>query len=217
MTGNPWMVDNVSYFYFLNCPECAFKTKSKNIFQDHAVENHPLSCVLFENSFESDPITFDLNEPNQILEEIMFPEPDNTTLVSKKEANDKKYKSQSKFDDIPLPQSNEGKPGLYHLCEFCDYESTNEFQFKNHIKAHGSSVLPIAVLTKKVQKPNEINQKLMSSDQTTDHQSENDNNEIDWNKLVKCPIGNCNFETKQKHIRWHMKSKFEIFLVTLMT
>ena len=209
MTGNPWMVDNVSYFCFLNCPECTFKTKNKNSFQDHAVVNHPLSCVLFENSFDSDPRTFDLIETNQILEEIMFPEPDDITLESKKDVIiDKKYKSQSKFDDIPLPQLNECEPGLYHLCEFCDYESMNELQFKNHIKAHGSSVLPIAVLTKKVQKSNEIKNNLINSDQTTDHQSENDNNEIDWNKLVKCPIGNCNFETKQKHIRWHMKSKF---------
>jgi hypothetical protein len=32
----------------MNCPECVYKTKTGNSFQDHAFENHPLSFVLFE-------------------------------------------------------------------------------------------------------------------------------------------------------------------------
>ena len=44
---NPWLVDNIDDFWFLNCPECAFKTKIQNDFQKHAVGNHTSSSVLF--------------------------------------------------------------------------------------------------------------------------------------------------------------------------
>ena len=47
MTENPWDVDSIQAFSFLKCPECIFDTKEEEIFQEHAVENHPLSFVLF--------------------------------------------------------------------------------------------------------------------------------------------------------------------------
>ena len=47
MTDNPWNVDSVKAFYFLKCPECIFDTQEEYSFRDHAVENHPLSFVLF--------------------------------------------------------------------------------------------------------------------------------------------------------------------------
>ena len=47
-TENPWKVDNIKAFSFLNCPECSFKIKDENSFQNHAVKNHPLSSVLFD-------------------------------------------------------------------------------------------------------------------------------------------------------------------------
>ena len=34
-------------FWFLKCPECIFDTREEHQFQDHALENHPLSFVLF--------------------------------------------------------------------------------------------------------------------------------------------------------------------------
>ena len=42
------------------------------------------------------------------------------------------------------------KPGIYHVCEFCDYKTRSKIQFKSHIEIH-ANVLPIAVLSKKVQ------------------------------------------------------------------
>ena len=47
MSVNPWEVDSIDVFYFLKCPECAFDTQKETEFQNHAVENHPLSFVLF--------------------------------------------------------------------------------------------------------------------------------------------------------------------------
>merc|ERR1712001_643450 len=45
--ANPWHVNSIQDFYFLNCPECFFKTKDDIYFQEHAVESHPLSVILF--------------------------------------------------------------------------------------------------------------------------------------------------------------------------
>ena len=44
---NPWKVNSVLDFWFLNCPECTFHTKEEDFFQTHAVINHPASSVLF--------------------------------------------------------------------------------------------------------------------------------------------------------------------------
>ena len=45
---NPWQVDSIHAFYFLKCPECTFDTNEEFTFQEHAIENHPLSFVLFQ-------------------------------------------------------------------------------------------------------------------------------------------------------------------------
>ena len=45
--SNPWQVDSIQDFSCLKCPECGYNTKQETFFQDHAVENHPLSFVLF--------------------------------------------------------------------------------------------------------------------------------------------------------------------------
>ena len=47
---NPWSVNNINEFWFLTCPECAFKTKEQHKFQSHAVQNHPQSFELFNNN-----------------------------------------------------------------------------------------------------------------------------------------------------------------------
>ena len=45
---NPWQVENPwQAFTYLKCPECSFDTKIKDLFQNHAIENHPLSFVVF--------------------------------------------------------------------------------------------------------------------------------------------------------------------------
>ena len=46
-TYNPWQVKSIKAFYYLKCPECEFDTKKESIFEDHAIENHPMSFELF--------------------------------------------------------------------------------------------------------------------------------------------------------------------------
>ena len=47
LENNPWNVESLQAFLCLKCPECVFDTKEKDSFQNHAIENHPLSTVLF--------------------------------------------------------------------------------------------------------------------------------------------------------------------------
>ena len=46
----PWKVDSIQAFSCLKCPECPFNTKGEDLFQDHALKNHPLSHLLFDKS-----------------------------------------------------------------------------------------------------------------------------------------------------------------------
>ena len=60
---NPWQVQSIEAFSFLNCPECVFKIKDEDLFQEHAVKNHPRSCVFFEEQLF-------LEQPVLVEEEI---------------------------------------------------------------------------------------------------------------------------------------------------
>ena len=71
MSDNPWNVNSVQDFWYLKCPECFFDTQEEDIFQLHAVENHPLSHWLFgvtkkELKIEKEPTEQDeeLNDNN---------------------------------------------------------------------------------------------------------------------------------------------------------
>ena len=76
MSVNPWLVENVQAFSFLNCPECIFKTKTEDMFKTHAVSNHPLSCMLFEKSTK----TMIKEEPMSELELEQIEEESDKTL-----------------------------------------------------------------------------------------------------------------------------------------
>ena len=99
---NPWQVESIEAFYFLKCPQCLFFTQKDSSFYHHAVENHPLSLILFgkptieiinpleildlpvksetpensfevnENSFEMKENSFEVNESSLEVDESSF-------------------------------------------------------------------------------------------------------------------------------------------------
>ena len=62
--NNPWLVENIQAFSYLNCPECTFKVKEENLFQDHAVKNHSSSSVLFGANITTECV-YIKTEPNE--------------------------------------------------------------------------------------------------------------------------------------------------------
>ena len=75
MAENPWQVESVHSFLYLKCPECVFDTKYENedIFEHHALENHPWSNVLFSDMININPTAIE----NQILNSIKVENHDN--------------------------------------------------------------------------------------------------------------------------------------------
>ena len=63
-TDNPWQVESMEAFYCLKCPECMYFTTDDNQFYNHAVENHPLSFVLFGKSEEVTKVKMEENTEN---------------------------------------------------------------------------------------------------------------------------------------------------------
>ena len=106
MSDNPWVVDNLKDFWFMNCPECIYKTKTENSFQDHAFENHPLSFVLFETYAKTNPGSENNNcdDPPEI--DSVGQDGTNNFVVKFKEEEDKVEKIlKGSLDSIssPLP------------------------------------------------------------------------------------------------------------------
>ena len=60
MNTNPWQVDSIKAFSFLNCPECVFRTKEEGIFAYHAAKNHPLSSAFYDKQIEREKSSIDL-------------------------------------------------------------------------------------------------------------------------------------------------------------
>ena len=158
MPDNPWQVKNVQAFLFLNCPECQFKTKKQNSFQDHAVERHPSSVVLFNNINENDPLeveSYTKNErldfedlefkcvPNEeTLEDIMFPNINKVTNKKPKMCTKRLRRLREKklHEEI----NRQGRE-LFQLCSFCKQSFTNIADLKIHVKRH-QNVLPMAII-----------------------------------------------------------------------
>ena len=93
MPSDPWFNE----FWFLNCPECTFKTKIENTFLDHAVENHPVSSKLFSSSKSQ------INDEITIVKDITDP----LSLESTRLENASKSKEDKTLEEIMYPESDE--------------------------------------------------------------------------------------------------------------
>ena len=111
-TANPWQVDSIQEFACLKCPECTFDTKKGEVFKDHAVENHPLSFVLFvknvkdEEEFDPSLLADQFNLDSMGIKEELT------------EGNDEK--------------SNRDKN--LHKCSTCNATFLKRYNLKRHIE-----------------------------------------------------------------------------------
>ena len=114
MSINPWQVDNIQEFYFLKCPECDFVHKEESDFQNHAVENHPLSVVLFGDL------------PNIKMEEITIIDDFNEENESSNTVNEELPKTENDTEDIEIDLELDSINDQRTLNNIC--HETNEFQ-----------------------------------------------------------------------------------------
>ena len=214
ITNNPWLAGNIESFLFLNCPECTFKTKQKNVFQSHAIEKHPLSSELFNESFNPetfDPGHLDISPKyDQTLEEVMYDDlPLDVGLedyIDEKPKPPKKFKRRM-YNDM---DKEEYEKELLHLCTFCDSSFKDLPTLKTHIKRH-QNVLPLALYVtreesfvrsysnKKKTMPQKTEDLEAASSELTQpknpEKKRKGNFKPEGAKMMKCHKAGCNFET----------------------
>ena len=79
MDLNPWSVESIQDFMFINCPECVYKTKDEHSFEDHAIQNHPQAHVLFNTDVKSEYVDGDnvvKEEPMDVIQDDYSEEKD---------------------------------------------------------------------------------------------------------------------------------------------
>ena len=116
-TTNPWQVDSVQAFVCLKCPECTFDAKTGEVFRDHALENHPLSFVLFGKTLKEEG-DFDPHKSADQLRSVLDFNID--TIGVKQE----------------LTEGNNGGASIYknkHHCSICKATFPKRYILKNHI------------------------------------------------------------------------------------
>jgi hypothetical protein len=224
LSENPWLADNIQSFVFINCPECAFKTKKENSFQDHAKKKHLRSFAFFEIlSIKSEPPDSKSNEQSEIvsdldlddsqigiddyfetiqsdktLEEIMFSEQNERIII----ADNEEVEIGEKDKSVKAPVKEKE---FFHLCNFCNESCNNLLELKSHMKIH-EKVLPIAQFApKQSKKMKNAILKIMSEEI-----KQKDNKHMIEKKehLYECHRSNCKFKTKyKKKLAIHIESK----------
>ena len=202
MDNNPWKIDCIEAFLFFNCPECAFIAKEKNLFQDHAKDNHPQSYVLFGGKIEKseDHKTMNIGkcEPEDIEDDLSNDDQDQSQIENIEDFTGKYEEIQLSEDDIqddttdPLAVGKlikfSNNSDLINLEETSDTVEGPEETFNNmernaedtpvDEKASGMNTF-ITLFAKQKVKKTVDNQPSTSALQTTASQSQQNDDEIE--------------------------------------
>ena len=101
---NPWQVVSIEAFYCLKCPECMYFTTDDNGFYNHAVENHPLSGVLFGKGFTKKQSLE--RHFKTVHKEEMFQDCPNCKILLLPQALDKHLKNCAKSNEYKCKRCN---------------------------------------------------------------------------------------------------------------
>ena len=117
---NPWLVEDLDDFYFLCCPECAYKSKDDEAFMDHAVENHPKSKA--SNVFSE--AEQELSRKRTVVR--YYPKGKNLILTGEKLA--KQILEQKDVQKLKKAVKNISTPKNVDLIDMKKEEDTEEYQ-----------------------------------------------------------------------------------------
>ena len=138
---NPWQVESIEAFYFLKCPQCLFFTQKDSSFYHHAVENHPLSLILFGKP------TIEIINPLEILDlPVKIETPENSFEVKD---NEKKFQDNENLLEVDensfgkiIAEDFNGKIENDLLNESFEIIETNEqdteLNLQERIESHGN-------------------------------------------------------------------------------
>ena len=179
---NPWDVDSIEAFACLKCPECDFDTKGEDDFQNHANENHPLSCVFFGLKPKIKRLGKDRIE-NFVESSFIKPKIKRLKLEKSKICEDN-FPLKTEFHDSEI-NSNEMEYDQTEIeTDQIDYESVHENDSSNYLEE--SNVDTIEDLGKNVYD----NEK--EHVQTVDEAEKSE----EINKEIKCSICSTSFSCK---------------------
>ena len=133
MAVNPWQVDSVQAFSFLKCPECTFEIQEEHYFQVHAVENHPLSFVLFGKRIKEEGFNehCEISEENyqDFYENHDFEDPISTDYLQiKQEEVEIKESNNLKEENIEVEKKS-------HCCLLCNASFDRSGLLKRHVES----------------------------------------------------------------------------------
>ena len=137
---NPWQVESIEAFYVFKCPECNFDAKEEIMFQNHAVENHPLSGLLFGKA-EVETVN-----PEEILDLLIKTElPENS--FENEDYEIMSGKPFEKFAEDSNGQIDSVKAESYEpfFCKFCVESFSDLNDMKMHLKIHEKAVLDLTM------------------------------------------------------------------------
>ena len=146
--SNPWLVENVKAFSFLNCPECAFKVKEENLFQDHAMKHHSLSSVLFGSSSKTECV-YIKSEPNEdIMEDPLI----KTESTETEDIIEPEMTESEPIEDIIEHQMIENEPNEGSTGKFFTYVTKTRANLTTYSRRlenyNGTNIFEIDIMKK---------------------------------------------------------------------
>ena len=110
MNSNPWQVDSIQTFYCLKCPECMFFSHKEFDFRHHAMENHPLSYLLFGKSENNEEMAQheEKSDIDENYENVLSTSINSNSLIENTMIEKESFDSEIKVNnDLKLIEMNE--------------------------------------------------------------------------------------------------------------
>lgn len=149
---NPWLVENLTVFSFLCCPECTYRSKEYETFEVHALQNHPLSLSFFNK------------ERIQVKDEPPF---DSEITIEDQEMKEETSEAKSKpkilsedtIEDNEVIDEEESKPKKSikdYKCSFCSKTFKKRNSLREHIRTQHDHPVDCDECDEKCENPSKL-------------------------------------------------------------
>ena len=224
---NPWDVDSLEAFACLKCPECDFDAKFEGPFQNHAVENHPLSDVFFglktkikqlkkeevENCVESSLIKTELDDVEINSKEMQY---DQTELETDQiDFESKEFDLEENGSNMNLDiqadfrfQVHDGKK--YWCCNMCDYRTNRTHSLRNHIYNVHKQEFSCIICGEIYTEPENLSQHIWSAHENQEKTKKNPEDPFNVNQIREYSCDQCTVSfSKKSDLKSHKASVHE--------